>query len=336
MQSDHTSPVQTEQSLRHLFQNALVQGILQSRFADVGHSGQPQWLASDLPVKRIQKTVPGGIFQVSEQKRVQYVSAIAHRLAAIVNHSPKAIAQELANSMQTVSVHTPYEWIGASEFPLWLHSRVEATETGWIFFSLSDTGLALWLDFQCRVRCGAIYPSYNSDGRAEGCGSLKLSNQLAAVAASSDALDGQKESRHWQDLIWQAQYVHARCCAVARLAAEVGILSQQPQWLSSSSLRGNTELDLLLIGSLIDAWDHRIAGDAEPASPKKKHRRLEQQLLSLSQQTLIFYTANPLFGDMLRHEPELAIARLNLLQLARFGLKHLLEQECRAIAPEFL
>lgn len=297
---------------------------------------------SDVPIRRVQRVVPGAIAASSTQARLRYVSAIALKLAPTLKQAPEAIAQRLSQKIAQAtrqlsplnpSPFTPKSNLDPSQ--IWPLITIEATTAGWIFFSLGDKAIAAWLDAY-RNRLLHAYPS-DVISRSD---SFDLSSHLdAATAQASMPVEktekyaiASKSGQAWSDDIWLGQYAHARCCALDRLAAAVGLSGTSPSWLAESSLRLNSAADLRLIASVIDAEDERCDIDDAPLS----HRRLAKRLSSLSQDTLALYASYPLFGDCLRNEPEVAIARFELLQSARCALKHLLEVEFGAIAPEQL
>ncbi|MGB3494926.1 MAG: hypothetical protein WBA57_19505 [Elainellaceae cyanobacterium] len=353
MPSEYPSPWVTGRSLQQLFQGAIAQIMLCTSVSSAVQTDPRRWLTSEIPMKRVQRIVPGASI---EQPRVQYVSAVAQQLAASVNDSPGAIAQELATSIAKVLASHPTGSIEVPfQPPLWPHIKIEATEAGWLFFSLSDRGLAAWLEAQYQACQDSILspaehhvstqPSFQDFQNILIMGSeserSQWPNRACDVTDSSVPTPKKTVPDPWQDLIWQGQYAHARCCAVARLAIDQGLLSRSPAWLSGEMLRSHSTEELGLIASLIDVWDLKVWDQnfknwADPNLHPKERKRLKQQLQTLSQQSLTLYTQSPLFGDWLRHQPEQVIVRLWLLQIARLGLKQLLENGLGFEAPEFL
>jgi arginyl-tRNA synthetase len=140
--------------------------------------------------------------------------------------------------------------------------------------------------------------------------------------------------------LFPAQYIHARCCSLLRLAARENLITlvanleqiQQPQsisWLDPKHNLWLTEIaehnlleQLLLIS---DSWLENT-----------NICRWSKLALSLSQNTAIFLADCRWLGEVKQQYPQKAIARLGLIALVKFWLEKILVEKLKVAAPKEL
>lgn len=143
--------------------------------------------------------------------------------------------------------------------------------------------------------------------------------------------------------LFQVQYVHARCCSLLRLGAKENLITlsnnqqdlgwqiEQPRsipWLDRDNrlwLEGFAEHNLLhQLLTVTDCWERR------------DDTNWTKIALSLSQATAIFQAECRFLGEIQVQTPQLAIARLGLIALARYWLHQILCEKLQVAAPTTL
>ncbi len=237
----------------------------------------------------------------------QYVSQIAHVLAAKIDLTPVEICQslQLTLAMAKVSHHNH------------LKLRIWCSETGQIYFQLTPSSMLLWLDY-----IHALQLSVD-----------RVANVPTRIHSGSVT----------QSPVSVAIYAHARCCARLRLACTEKIISLDdrwqittPNWLICDRDRSQncatTDRSFIfelpaenrLIQVLMDVLDG-IYGE-RPQNWAKLSFRLAERWLEFDRDCQIF-------GDTKRQNPRLAVARCGLTAISRRYLQVLLEEYLGVLAP---
>jgi hypothetical protein len=237
----------------------------------------------------------------------QYVSQIAHVLAAKIDLTPVEICQSLQITLATAKVSHHNH----------LELRIWCSETGQIYVQLTPSSILLWLDY--------IH-------------ALQLSvDRVANVPTSSHS------GSVTQSPVSVAIYAHARCCARLRLACTEKIISLDDRWQITtpnwsicdrdrSQNCSTTDRSFIfelpaenrLIQVLMDVLDG-IYGE-RPQNWAKLSFRLAERWLEFDRDCQIF-------GDIQRRNPQLAIARCGLTAISRRYLQVLLEEYLGVEAP---
>jgi DALR anticodon binding domain len=132
--------------------------------------------------------------------------------------------------------------------------------------------------------------------------------------------------------LFPAQYAHARCCSLLRLAVRQGFKQpQQIPWLDDNRIRLTYPACQNLIGKLIEVVDQLICS---------KHIDLtydEKSCLALSEAFDSFWSQCSIWGERQEAKfPELIQAKLGLVMATQFILKYLLEEKLSIYAPQEL
>jgi hypothetical protein len=237
----------------------------------------------------------------------QYVSQIAHVLAAKMDLTPVEICQSLHLTLATANVSH------LNHLKLW----VWYSDTGQIYFQLTPSSMLLWLDY--------IHTLQPTSYRVANV-PMKIHSGFAPQSPVSVAI-----------------YAHARCCAKLRLACTEKIISIDDRWQITtpnwsicdrdrSQNCATTDRNLIfelpaenrLIQVLMDVLDG-ICGERSQNWAKLSFK--------LAECWLEFDRDCQIFGDTKRHNPQLAIARCGLTAISRRYLQVLLEEYLGVQAP---
>jgi hypothetical protein len=238
----------------------------------------------------------------------QYVSQIAHVLAAKIGLTPVKICQSLQLTPATANASHHYH----------LELQVWCSETGQIYFQLPPSSILVWLDYIHKLQA-------NVD---------RVANAPLRI---------HRNSAHHSPVSSVSIYTHARCCAKLRLACAEKIISiderwqlTTPNWLICDRDRSQncptTDRSFIfqlpaenrLIQVLMDVLDG-IYGE-RPQNWAKLSFRLAECWLEFDRDCQIF-------GDTKRQNPQLAIARCGLTAVSRRYLQVLLEDYLGVLAP---
>jgi hypothetical protein len=246
--------------------------------------------------------------------RYQYISPIAHQLAATLGLTPLEICQNFQRQIEPLHNHGS---------PV-IEVRCWYTDAGYIHFQLAPTMIAMWLN-------------WIQDGSREwltitGLRESETSNSIKKDKVNSNC---QTYSNFAQSQSSLALYTHARCCSLLRLARTEKIIScdnfwqiTTPNWLICDLDRScncsitdqkfifDTGVEDKLIHALMDVLDG-IYGD--------RPQNWSKLALNLAQSWLEFNRSCQIFGDLQRQNPRLAIARCGLTAISRRYLQVLLE-----------
>jgi hypothetical protein len=225
---------------------------------------------------------------------------------------------------------------------------VKVIPPGFIWFELSDRGVAAWLQH-------LINPFPHSDYAVERCIATN-----PPIVSSVQAL-----SQTENDLLFATQHIHARCCSLLRLAAEQGLVTIAPSknslelgqilsspipWfreLASNSVALSPQLglrlvhpsELALIGQLFSLLDLLCATcelevcgvQSTPPSQKNWLKQLDR----FNQAFHTFYRNCRIWEEVKRDLP-LAQVRLGLLAATRIVLQMVLRDALGVAAPSNL
>ena len=253
----------------------------------------------------------------------QYVSPIAHRLAAKLQLTPLEICQNLPSPIQAGAVGN----LDRLEMDVWYE------ESGYIYFQLCRRSIVTWLNYLHDMPLETLPP------------------QIYPTGADSE-FDPSSLS--------VAIYAHARCCSVLTLARTEQLISLSttwqvttPDWLvrdfspqypcdpSHAKNRLTAQPTLIfehsveewLIHTLMDVLDGIWSVRAEESVQTAKFDRLA---LDLARCWLEFHRHCQIFGTAKRQNPRLTIARCGLTAICRRYLQVLLEDYLGVEAPREL
>ncbi len=256
----------------------------------------------------------------------QYVSTIAHRLAAKSSLTPLEVCQNLQSPLQSAN-RDPGDRGSSLELCCWYN------HAGYIYFQIAADQIATWLNWIHDLPL-AIDLS-GASGAA--------SDQAAAISSLAP--------------INIAIYAHARCCARLNLAQTEKLVTiaanwqiSTPKWLpiqssyrqdrltaaSTSIFAEPAERQLIytLMAVLDRIYDRSSQlGGVNQGETEKSTGRFDRQnssnwtklTIDLAVSWLEFDRHCRIFGDLKRQNPSLAIARCGLTAISRRYLQVLLE-----------
>jgi hypothetical protein len=264
----------------------------------------------------MQVSIP--LHRVQDDTQVVYKSAIALKLASLCKLPAFEIATYLKTALVTSSENSESQ--SESEFTL------EISSQGWLFFRLTDQGLAAWLQYLIQ------HP-------------LSLETfPLKAVNALNEQQPIIKPAH-----LFLIQYAHARCCSLLRLAHQQGLieLRSQPQsqigqlikphplpWCNfqSGGLCLNHPAEQRLISQLLTLLED-ISTFQLPAQDREQNLHLVRLASNFSNAFLTFYRQCRIWGEVKAETPQLAQARLGLVSLTQSILQMMLEEGLGVAAP---
>jgi hypothetical protein len=328
--------------LAHLLRCRLqAAAVLSSQKLGISTFGQKYLELQAIPLR----AVKGGT-------QVVYVSAIALKLANAWKTPVIDIATLIAANLFCSDESNDSATNAALQ-----NFTVKVVPPGWIYLQLSDLGTAAWLQ-----RLAQAPPWVGSSGAGEqggrGAGwqggsiSAEILHQLPSEAEPPDERSHgawEREEREEDSPrrrvqvsprpLFEAQYAHARCCSLLRLAHREGMIELaqvDPEirplfraiapnpipWLDSDQkLRLVHPAESSLIFHLLTLLD-----DLYSLSPSRYRVDWEKSARTLSQVFLTFYSQCRIWGEVKTATPQLAQARLGLI-LATQPLLHLLLQD---------
>ncbi len=255
----------------------------------------------------------------------QYVSTIAHRLAAKLPLTPLKICQ-IFQIWQPQILPLAVDVAAGLELGCWYN------DTGYLYFQLTPESIERWLDYLDRL------PPLD----------------LAAVTADRH-ITGTSASA-------LAIYAHARCCSLLKLAQREKVIAittdwriDPPNWLlhcrENQQLGGSSGLfdrpvERQLIQTLMAVVDaiytehlkssSFIATNSSDLRSSRPTPNWSRLTIDLAQSWLDFYRDCRIFGEIKLQNPHLAIARCGLTAIVRRYLQILLESFLGVIAVEEL
>jgi DALR anticodon binding domain len=281
--------------------------IFSSQKLGISNFGQNYLELQAIPLR----AVKGGM-------QVVYVSAIAHKLATVWKTPVIEIATLIAADLCCSDESNHSSTNAALQ-----NFTVKVVPPGWIYLQLSDPGTATWLQRLAQA------PPWVGSGGAE------ISPPLL-VPASERPLPPKAK-------LFEAQYAHARCCSLLRLAHREGMIELAEANLQISPhfwrLKAPTPIPWLdrdeklrlvhpaersLIFHLLTLLDHLYCvSRSRPIDGEKSASNLSQVFLTFDRQCRIW-------GEVKSENPQLAQARLGLI-LATQPLLHLLLEDCLGV-----
>ena len=246
---------------------------------------------------------------VKDARQVVYVSAIALKLANAWKTPAIDIATVIAANLFCADESNDSSTNAALE-----NFTVKVVPPGWIYLQFSDLGTAAWLQHLAQAPPWLL--------------------QTQIFISPSPRVS--KSPRP----LFDAQYAHARCCSLLRLAHREGIVALAKPDLEISphfwSVKAPTPIPWLdsdqklrlvhpgernLIFHLLTLLD-----DLYCVSRSRHQVDWEKSAINLSQVFLTFYSQCRIWGEVKTENPQLAQARLGLI-LATQPLLHLLLQD---------
>jgi hypothetical protein len=237
----------------------------------------------------------------------QYVSTIAHQLAAKSALTPLEICQNLDIPILAL---TDVERSAHLELDCW-HN-----EASYIYFQLVPKSIELWLN-------------YIHDLPLE---------QLGCNGISTPTRSSLAEPLPWRNgtRIDLAIYAHARCCSRLKLAAAEKIVKITADWLLdavSTQNRLTTQSNCIfehpaehqLIQTLMAVLDAIYSDLPQLSNGHQKSPNWTKLTIDLAQSWLEFDRHCQIFGEIKYQNPRLAIARCGLTAISRRYLQVLLE-----------
>lgn len=228
-----------------------------------------------------------------------YVSAIAHKLAAVSQQSADLIATQLASLISCKVVSQPL--------------TIQVLPSGFVYFHLSDKAIAAWLQHLLEADEQGVRTATTTDDHTH-------------VTSQSKVIPN----------IFKAQYVYARCCSLLRLGQREGLIKliEQPIWqiiepqtIPWMDNQGQFYLvnsaERILIAELFSLLD-QLSDSSQP------------NWLKLVDAFENFYSNCRIFGYIKLQTYQLAQARLGLIFVLRLVLKLLLNHRLGVLAPEEL
>jgi hypothetical protein len=266
----------------------------------------------------------------------QYVSAIAHRLAAKFSLTPLEICQNFLLPVQLENINQQIKL----ELDFWYN------EAGYIYFQLTQRSIALWLDsiqhlsldFDQNQNQRLVLRNKNIDlaiyAHARSCSLLQLAHQEQLIALTNN----------WQVKLLKPPILS---CAENWFMTELKCIFEHTaeQQLIQSLM---TVLDAICAdhSSIDSLWQD--TNSADPISPnilaanlrsksrsqppdlagksriKRRSPNWQKLTIDLAQNWLEFYRHCRVFGTVRRQNPRLAVARCGLTAISRRYLQILL------------
>ncbi len=252
----------------------------------------------NLAVPAINNIKPEVIPLHQVQDEMVYKSALALKLASICLSPALDIAHQLVASLR-LNQDTIAQ-------PL-LDFTVQVFPPGWIYFYLTDKGIAEWLQ-----NLTQIPPML---GRQE------------------------EETSQSPINLFPVQYAHARCCSLLRLGHQEGLIKLSPDtkvvapnpipWLNADNqLCLVHPAEKRLISQLLGVLD-------ELSQPSKSdlYSIVVKLAASLSDAMLSFHSSCRIWGEVKTQTPQLAQARLGLVGVTQSVLRLMLQDILDANAP---
>ncbi len=282
---------------------------------------------SELPSPHLQPTDEGvklktiALSKTNDNIKITYKSAIARPLAR--QSGPTALAEKLAQYYRHQGVADSSQKPGFFKKPGFLtekkpgfltekkpgfltekkpgfltaHLEIKVVPPGLLLFELTDSGIAVWLQYFCEE--------------------LPLS-----------LVEGDLPFLVTEDL-FKIQYSHARCCSLLRMAGSDAIFPAPISWQETDGkLRLNHPAERRLISQIFSTWDFLYFLTATP-----KEINWQKVATALSEAFQNFYSQCRIFGEVKIENPELAKARLGLILISKYLLQFLLVEKLKVKAP---
>jgi hypothetical protein len=270
----------------------------------------------------------------------QYVSTIAHQLAAKLALTPLEMCQNLDIPLPALTVEAQSSRL---KLECWCNPG------GYIYCQLSDEAISTWLNYIHDL------PLQQLDSPEE---RLRQRDNISSFSERLMELPSGK--------IDLARYAHARCCSLLRLADGAKLVTISASWQLSQSpwLQDLLHQENRLTGRLNPIFEHPVeqrlmqvlmtvidaiyghnclSGSADFESDRQNLTEISHRspkspnwvklTLDLAQGWLEFHRHCQVFGDLKSHNPHLAIARCGLTAISRRYLELLLTKYLGVDAP---
>lgn len=269
-----------------------------------------------------------------------YISSFALKIAAKANLNLTQIVALITRQM--VDLQTDCNSSFAPESispPVWPHFTIQSQQSGLLKFELTDLGVAIWLDQLASVQTNRNWNHQQAER------SPATARQLPFTATAPQKVSPNAWSQSGEQVgtaIWAAQYVHHRTASLLRLASRSGLRSRAAEkqlisvnranwhfppshhypWLDEQKhlrLQHASEWELIrYFITLTDEWETC----QRSYTPQEACRHIELLAQCFEQ----FYRQCRVFGDVAQQTPELAHARLGLIQITQNLMGILLEE----------
>lgn len=261
------------------------------------------------------KNIP--LSQGRDEKKIIYISGIALQLSK----SQKSPAMEIANGVVS-HISANYD----KDF------KTQVVSPGWIHLEVTHPLLAAWLQ---NIALGetAFRRERSVEPRSPNGEEMTPSSPLFSSST-----------------LFTAQYAHARCCSLLRLAILEGLIQQgEPNeddsensnerllssivipnpipWLNCDQICFNHPASYRLMNELVRVVDSLACPDLG------RSLNWEKAATALSQAFETFWCKCQIFGEVKTTSPKLAQARIGLVLATQSVLKFLLEEKLGMIAP---
>ncbi|NEQ19023.1 MAG: glutamate acetyltransferase, partial [Microcoleus sp. SIO2G3] len=269
------------------------------------------------------KNIP--LSQGRDEIKIIYISGIALQLSK----SEKFPAMEIANGIVShISANHDQDF------------KIQVVSPGWIHLEVTHPLLATWLQNLALGTGGQI----NSK--------LKLSpSSPSSPSLRHSVTPSLPHSLTPSSSLFTAQYAHARCCSLVRLAILEGLIQQEEvnhddsessnqrllssiltpnpiPWLNcDEKLRFHHPASYCLINELVRVVDSLAFPNLSRSFD------WEKAATSLSRAFETFWCKCRIFGEVKTASPEIAQARIGLVLATQSVLKFLLEEKLGIIAP---
>ncbi len=263
------------------------------------------------------------LYRLKDPQQLIYRCSLAFAVGKKLEELPQKIAEEIWEgvSQEEFNISTNQD---ISEFPLvggtgevkanfklaYLTLQVQVVNPGWLEFRFDNQALSRWLQF-----------SFNHPP--------EFGEQVIFS----------------QRYIFECQYAHARCCSLLQLARResfiqfsddfliLGVGWQLPLTLFDCDLNRRFEG---VCWSLEELWEQKLSVvliDLVDCVEGISEQEAEKLGKRLSTAVLAFYDHSRIWGEVRRHQPQLAVRRLALIAIAQIWLRWLLQEKLQTIAP---
>ncbi len=246
--------------------------------------------------------------------RYQYISPIAHQLAATLGLTPLEICQNFQLQIDSIGNN------GAPtvEMSCWY------TDASYIHFQFTPAAIAMWLN------------SIQSGSREyHAITELHDSESSSSIKKDKVNINSQTYSNFAQSKFSLALYAHARCCSLLRLAEVNKIIALDNYWQITTPNWLNCDFDRIhnypisdekfIFDTLIEEQLIHALMDVLDGLYGNRPQNWSKLLLNLTHSWLEFDRSCQIFGELKRQNPRLAIARCGLTAISRRYLQVLLE-----------
>lgn len=272
------------------------------------------------------------MYRLSDDSGIVYRSAIALKLAPLVQLPALDIANQLIESFPIANQNTTES--------MCLDFSVEVVSPGWINFQLSEQSLATWLQHLVQI------PSLGKRGRGGEGESGRKSNQESSVMLEVNPQGALDEGQKYTQNLFPVQYAHARCCSLLRLAHRQDLIKLEDldfktlrliepnpiPWLNDDQKIDTEPVRLQLVHPAERRLIAQILDVLDDISDSEQ-RHLAKLAIALSQAFEKFYSNCRIWGEVKTQTPKLSQARLGLVGVTQASLRSLLQDQLGVPAP---